>query len=101
MLDLPRTLSKLLHLGMPLEDVIAAATARVGQHLARVAPPGLGTLAPGAPGDLSLLELERGRFALTDGEHRLSAGVTEYAAERLVARQVVRAGTVVGCDQPT
>jgi dihydroorotase len=96
--DLPRTLSKLLHLGMPLHDVIAAATARVGEHLARVAPPGLGTLAPDAPGDLSLLALERGRWELTDGEHRLSAGVTEHAEERLVARQVVRAGAVVACE---
>ena len=99
--DLPRTLSKLLHLGLPLDEVIAAATVRVAEHLARVAPAGLGTLAPGAPGDLSLLELERGRFALTDGEHRLSAGVTEYAGERLVARHVVRAGAVIACDEPT
>ena len=58
--DLPRTLSKLLHLGMPLPEVIAAATARVGEHLAHVAPAGLGTLAPGAPGDLSLLERQHG-----------------------------------------
>jgi len=99
--DLPRTLSKLLHLGMPLSEVIAAATVRVGRHLAHVAPAGLGTLAPGAPGDLSLLERQRGRFALVDGEHRLSAGVTEHAEERLVARSVVRAGAVVACDEPT
>jgi dihydroorotase len=99
--DLPRTLSKLLHLGMPLRDVIAAATSRVGTHLAHVAPAGLGTLAPGAPGDLSLLERQRGRFALVDGEHRLSTGVTEHAEERLVARHVVRAGVVVACDEPT
>ena len=99
--DLPRTLSKLLHLGMPLPDVISAATSRVGAQLAHVGPAGLGTLTPGAPGDLSLLELERGRFALTDGEHRLSAGVTEHAAERLVARSVVRAGAVMACDEPS
>jgi dihydroorotase len=98
--DLPRTLSKLLHLGMPLPDVIAAATSRVGAHLAHVAPAGLGTLAPGAPGDLSLLERQRGRFALVDGEHRLSAGVTEVADERLVARSAVRAGVVTVCDEP-
>jgi dihydroorotase len=98
--DLPRTLSKLLHLGMPLPDVIAAATSRVGAHLAHVAPAGLGTLAPGAPGDLSLLERQRGRFALVDGEHRLSAGVTEVAGERLVARSAVRAGVVTVCDEP-
>ena len=98
--DLPRTLSKLLHLGMPLVDVIAAATSRVGSHLAHVAPAGLGTLAPGAPGDLSLLELQRGSFPLADGEHRLSDNVTEIAGERLVARSVVRAGTAVPCDEP-
>ena len=73
--DLPRTLSKLLHLGMPLPDVIAAATARVGgASRARRTRPGSGTLAPGAPGDLSLLERQRGRFALADGEHRLLGG---------------------------
>jgi dihydroorotase len=99
--DLPRTLSKLLHLGMPLSDVVEAATARPAAHLAHVAPAGLGTLATGAPGDLTLLERQRGRFALTDGEHRLSGNVTEHAAERLVARNVVRAGAVVACDEPT
>jgi dihydroorotase len=98
--DLPCTLSKLLHLGMPLADVIAAATSRVGSHLAHVAPAGLGTLATGAPGDLSLLELQRGSFPLADGEHRLSDNVTEVAGERLVARSVVRAGTAVPCDGP-
>ena len=99
--DLPRTLSKLLHLGMSLEEVIAAATVRVATHLAHVTPAGLGTLAPGAPGDVSLLERQRGRFALVDGEHRLSDGVTEHAAERLVAHGVVRAGAVLACDEPT
>jgi dihydroorotase len=84
--DLPRTLSKLLHLGA---------------HLAHLAPSGLGTLAPGAPGDLSLLALQQGRFELTDGEHRLSGNVSEHAAQRLVARSVVRAGAHVACDEPT
>ena len=99
--DLPRTLSKLLHLGLPLAEVVAAATSRVAAHLAHLAPGGLGTLAANAPGDLSLLELQQGRFELTDGEHRLSGNVSEYAAERLVARSVVRAGTLVACDAPT
>jgi dihydroorotase len=99
--DLPRTLSKLLHLGMPLPDVIRAATSRVGEHLAHVAPAGIGTLTAGAPGDLSLLERQSGSFALVDGEHRLSAGVTEYAEARLVARRVVRSGAVAACDEPT
>ena len=99
--DLPRTLSKLLHLGLPLSDVVAAATATPGRHLAHVSPAGLGTLAAGAPGDLTLLELQHGSFELTDGEHRLSGNVTERAAQRLVARSVVRAGAPVACDEPT
>jgi dihydroorotase len=99
--DLPRTLSKLLHLGQPLTEVIAAATTRPGAHLAHVAPRGLGTLAPDAPGDLTMLELQHGRFELRDGEHRLSGNVAEHAEQRLVARHVVRAGAVVACDEPT
>jgi dihydroorotase len=99
--DLPRTLSKLLHLGLPLSDVVAAATATPGRHLAHVSPAGLGTLAAGAPGDLTLLELQQGSFELTDGEHRLSGNVSETAGQRLVARSVVRAGAAVACDEPT
>jgi dihydroorotase len=98
--DLPRTLSKLLHLGMPLSEVVAAATARPAAHLAHIAPPGLGTLATGAPGDLTLLEHQHGAFDLTDGEHRISGNVTERASARLVARSAVRAGVVVACDEP-
>ena len=87
---------------MPLPDGDRRRHRRASASTSRTSrPPGLGTLAPGAPGDLSLLERQRGRFALVDGEHRLSAGVTEYAAERLVARSVVRAGAVVACDEPT
>ncbi len=71
-------------------------------RISRTSPrEGLGTLAPGAPGDLTLLELQRGRFELRDGEHRLSGNVTEHAEQRLVARSVVRAGAVVACDEPT
>ena len=99
--DLPRTLSKLLHLGLPLPAVIAAATVRVGEHLAHVAPAGLGTLAPAPRAISACSSASSGSFALVDGEHRLSAGVTEYARERLVARSVVRAGVVVACDEPT
>ena len=99
--DLPRTLSKLLHLGMPLADVIAAATSRVGAHLAHVAPAGLGTLAAGAPGDLSLLERQRGRFELTDGEHRALGGRHRESRTSAWSRaRVVRAGAVVACDEP-
>jgi dihydroorotase len=46
-------MSKLLGLGMPLADVIAATTSRPAAAIGR---PELGTLAPGAVGDVSVLE---------------------------------------------
>ena len=85
--DLPRTLSKLLHLGMPLRDVIAAATARVGAHLAHVAPAGLGTLAPGRagrpqPARAAARQL-RARPTASTGSRQASPSTP---GERLVAR---------------
>ena len=67
--DLLTTMSKLLHLGMSLEAVVAATTsgpARAIRH------PELGALAPGAPGDATVLRLEDGAFEFVDasGERR-------------------------------
>ena len=92
--DLPRTMSKLLHLGVPLPEVVAASTSVAAKQIAHVAP-GLGTLAIGGPADISVLELQHGSFPLEDGEQ-----VVEEAAARLVARHAVRAGIHVVCDEP-
>ena len=92
--DLPRTMSKLLHLGVPLDQVVAASTSRAAAQLAHVAP-GLGTLAIGGGADVSVLELQHGGFPLEDGEH-----VVEPAESRLVARHVLRDGVHVRCDEP-
>ena len=92
--DLPRTMSKLLHLGVPLDQVVAASTSRAAAQLAHVAP-GLGTLAIGGGADVSVLELQHGGFPLEDGEH-----VIEPAESRLVARHVLRDGVHVRCDEP-
>ncbi len=64
MFDLPTCLSKFLHLGMPLPDVIRAATARPAQVIGRY--PRLGSLRPGAYADIAMFRLERGRFPLYD-----------------------------------
>jgi dihydroorotase len=70
--DLPTCMSKFLALGMPLRDVIAAATvnpARVlGMHNE------IGTLAPGAHADIALFELERGGFGFYDVHHERHDG---------------------------
>jgi dihydroorotase len=73
--DLLHTMSKLLCLGMPLIEVIRAATARPAEALRRK---DLGTLAPGAIGDATVLNLAEGAFDYVDvmgeritGERRL------------------------------
>lgn len=75
--DLLTTMSKFLCLGMPLKDVIRAATSAPAAALCR---PELGTFKPGAAGDASILSLETGEFDYVDsvserliGMHRLAA----------------------------
>lgn len=85
--DLVTTASKFLHLGLPLEDVIAKITAVPAQiiHYANR----IGTLIPGAWGDATLLMLETGAFPLLD-----SQGVARTGRQRLVPVGVVRGGAV-------
>ncbi len=76
--DLLVTMSKFLCLGMPLAKVVASATSAPARALGRG---DLGTLAPGAVGDASVLDLRQGTFEYVDvideklvGEQRLLAG---------------------------
>jgi dihydroorotase len=55
MVDLPTTMSKLLWLGMPLGDVLAAVTARPASAIGRAGE--IGSLAVGAVADLTILEV--------------------------------------------
>jgi dihydroorotase len=62
--DLPTTLSKFMHLGMSLRDVVEAATARPASVLGLERE--LGTLRPGSRADIALFRLYRGDFPLQD-----------------------------------
>ena len=62
--DLPTTLSKFIHLGMSLRDVIEAATARPATVLGLERE--VGTLRPGSRADLALFRLYHGDFPLQD-----------------------------------
>jgi dihydroorotase len=75
-------------LGMPLNRVIACVTA----NAARVMPAfsQLGTLAVGAPADVTVLELRKGAFDFVDNEH-----TTRTGAQKLVAVQVVSRGALL------
>jgi dihydroorotase len=52
--DMATTLTKFLYLGVPLEDVVTAATAAPARSIGR---PDLGTLALGAPADLAIFRI--------------------------------------------
>lgn len=64
--DLCHTLSKLLALGMSLPEVIRCATTRPAEVLGMAGE--LGSLRPGAAGDLSLLEDRGAPDRLTDSQ---------------------------------
>jgi dihydroorotase len=82
--DLPTTLSKFLHLGMSLPEVIRAASSRPAEVLGMERE--IGTLRPGSVADVALFRLLPGRFPLYDiwGEMR--------EASRLLVNTVTIAG---------
>jgi dihydroorotase len=83
--DQATTLSKLLHVGMELDDVIKATTSTPASAIGKAAS--LGAIAAGRVADLSVLELKTGNWALPD-----AAGRTEVVERLLVPRAVIRAG---------
>jgi dihydroorotase len=87
------TLSKLLHLGMPLEDVIRAATSTPAAAVRREAR--IGALAAGRDADVSVFELREGSWPLPD-----AADGTETVERLLVPRLVVRAGHIRELAEP-
>lgn len=79
--NLPTTLSKFLNLGMPLEEIIRAATATPARVIGQEGA--LGTLRRGAVADVAVFELEEGEFDFQDtdgnslrGRRRLSPYLT-------------------------
>jgi dihydroorotase len=85
--DQATTLSKLLHCGMSLAEVITAATAAPAAAIRRGGE--IGSLTPGAVADLTGFELRGGGWLLPDG-----AGCSEVVETLVVPRLVVRAGRV-------
>src|SRR5262249_25419982 len=74
--DMLTTMSKLLNIGMPLNEVIYRSTVTPAHEIAH---PELGTLSVGAEADIALLRLEEGQFTFTDcgrakfsGAHKLT-----------------------------
>ncbi|MGW4942698.1 amidohydrolase family protein [Actinoplanes sp. NPDC004185] len=87
--DLPTTMAKLLAAGLPLTEVLAAATVRPARALGLAG----GTLTVGAPADLAVFRVEEGAFEVVDAHRqvrhaplRLVNEATYVAGRRLVPR---------------
>jgi dihydroorotase len=77
-------MSEFLHLGMPLEQVIAGATTTPAKILNF--PEKVGTLEPGVTADVAILELAQGNFPYGDGAKQ----------SRVLKQQFVPVATVRG-----
>jgi dihydroorotase len=85
--DLPHTMGKFLGLGLPLAEVIRAVTTRPAAVIGRAGE--LGTLRPGAAGDVTVLDHERGDFEFEDNDGQKILG-----PERLVPVLTIKDGEV-------
>jgi dihydroorotase len=88
-LDLATTLSKFMHLGMTLEQVVERATKAPASTFGF--PKGLGTLAVGSEGDIAVFKLEQGDFELFD-----SVKQSRIVHRRLLPVATAKAGRLYG-----
>lgn len=79
--DLTTTMSKFLCLGVPLGEVVAAATGNAAFALKR---PQLGSLKPGSVGDAAILSIEEGRFDYVDVVGEQLTGERKLACQGVV-----------------
>lgn len=84
-LDLPNVMSKMLLLGMPLEAVLACVTVNASKTFGELNP--YGSLAVGAPADVTILELGAEGYEFVD-----NYGYTRRGLQRLFTRGVVMGG---------
>ncbi len=81
------TLSRFLHLGLPLDDVIRLSTETTAKAMGMAGK--LGTLKVGAEADVTLVRLAEGKFAYED-----SLGMKAEGTQRLEHALTIRGGRV-------
>ena len=87
MMDMPTTMSKMLALGMPLKEVIAASTSRPADQIGH---PELGRIGVGAIADIAVLRVAEGQFRYRDASGGGVAG-----NQRILAELTLKDGRVV------
>lgn len=83
--DMPTTMSKMLYLGMSVDDILLRTTASPARIINRLE--GMGQIKVGGPADLAVLEIEEGQFGLIDSQRN-----TVTAAKRFVSRATIVKG---------
>jgi len=87
MKDMINVMSKVLNLGVPIEEVIRMSTWNPARQIRRTE---LGHLEAGAGADVTVLRLDRGEFGFPD-----SAGAVRPGDRRLAPEMTIRNGVVV------
>ncbi|OGG44139.1 MAG: dihydroorotase [Candidatus Handelsmanbacteria bacterium RIFCSPLOWO2_12_FULL_64_10] len=85
--DLPTTMSKFLNLGMPLEEAVERTTLRPARAIGKEDE--MGSLRPGLPADVAVLDLRTGQWEMRDSYRNARMG-----DRRLVCALSVRNGKV-------
>ena len=85
--DMSNLISKMLNIGMSLQDAIAAATSRAASAIKR---PELGHLGVGAEADVAVFNLRTGEFGFSDAD-----GIGYKGNKKLEAELTIRNGRVV------
>ncbi|MEZ5401009.1 MAG: amidohydrolase/deacetylase family metallohydrolase [Bryobacteraceae bacterium] len=90
-LDLATTLSKFVHLGMKLEDVLTRATVNPARTFGALS--GFGTLREGSTGDIAVFRMLEGDFELSD-----SLRQRRVVHQRLLPVAAIKAGRLYGAS---
>jgi dihydroorotase len=90
-IDMPTMMTKFLHLGMSLEDIILKSTWIPAKVLKRERE--IGTLRTGTVADLFVFSLEDGEFPLEDTHMKV-----ETASRRIKPRLVMKAGEIAKAE---
>jgi predicted amidohydrolase len=86
--DMPNCMSKMMLLGMKLQDAVLRSTVNPAKQINRY--PELGTLGAGKAADIAVLDLRKGVFAFKD-----AWGVKRLGTERLENVLTIRDGSLV------
>ena len=88
--DMPTTMSKMLHLGMPVHEIIRASTSRPAEVIG--VKDRFGILRTGRQADITLLRIESGAFDLYDVE-----GIARTTKKKFVPVSVFKRGAQHAC----